>query len=79
VLLSAVFHDDTTVALAWAMGSRGWHPFAELLLHKDPVDEADATLSFDPVGNALPGLETYDWVRRLREPAYTTARKSRGS
>jgi hypothetical protein len=76
-LLSAVFHDETTVTLAWAIGPGAWHPFAELLLHQDPVDAADAPLSFDPVRNALPGLEAYDWVRRLREPAYTTARRSR--
>lgn len=77
VLLSAVFHNDTKVALAWAIGSGAWHLFAELLLHQDPVDEADVPLSFEPVRNELPGLETYDWVRRLREPAYTTARRSR--
>ena len=79
VLLSAVFHDETKVALAWAIGSGPWHPFAELLLHQDPVDEADLPLSFEPVSNVLPGLETYEWVRRLREPAYTTARRSRRS
>lgn len=79
VLLSAVFHDETKVALAWAIRSGAWHPFAELSLDKDPVDEADMLLSFDPARNVLPGLETYDWVRRLREPAYATARGSRRS
>lgn len=79
VLLSAVFHDETTVALAWAVRSGAWHPFAELRLHDEPVDEADPLLSFEPVRNALPGLVTYDWVRRLREPAYSTARRSRRS
>ncbi len=79
VLLSAVFRDETTVALAWALRLGAWHPFAELRLHQDPADEADMPLSFDPVKNTLPGLETYDWVRRLREPAYTTARRSRRS
>lgn len=79
VLLSAVFHDETKLALAWAIRSGAWHPFAELSLDKDPVDEADMPLSFEPVRNALPGLEAYDWVRRLREPAYTTARGSRRS
>jgi hypothetical protein len=34
-------------------------------------------VSFDPVRNVLPGLAPYDWVRRLREPAYLTARRSR--
>jgi hypothetical protein len=77
VLLSAVFPDEHKVALAWAIGAGPWHPFAELLLHGDPADEADLRLSFDPVENLVPGLETYEWVRRLREPAYATARRSR--
>lgn len=77
VLLSAVFHDETTVELAWATGTGPWHRFAELRLHDDPVDAADLPLSFDPVTNTLPGLDSYDWVRRIREPAYTTARRSR--
>ncbi len=79
VLLSAAFHNETKLGLAWAIRSGAWHPFAELSLDKDPVDEADMPLSFDPARNVLPGLETYDWVRRLREPAYTTARGSRRS
>ncbi len=79
VLLSAVFRDETTIALAWAIGSGAWHGFAELTLHNDPAGEADRPLSFDPVKNRLPGLETPDWVRRLRQPAYSTARASRRS
>jgi hypothetical protein len=79
VLLSAVFEDELKVALGWARGSGDWHRFAELVLHHDPVDSGDGPLSFDPVRNYLPGLEPYDWVRRLREPAYATARRSRRS
>lgn len=77
VLLSAVFRDETTLRLAWARGSGAWHPFAELLLHQDPADAGDAPLSFEPVLNTVPGLETYEWVRRLRGPAYATARRTR--
>ncbi len=77
VLLSAVFLDEITVTLAWAIRSHPWHRFAELLLHNDPADAADAPVSFDPVRNLPPGLETYEWIRRLREPAYTAARRSR--
>ena len=76
VLLSAVFRDGATIELSWAVRSGDWHRFAELALHEAPGDEADQTVSFDPVRNELPGLETYDWVRRLREPAYLTARRS---
>jgi hypothetical protein len=79
VLLSAVFRDETTVGLSWAVGAGAWHPFAELRLRDEPVGEADGPVSFDPVRNTLPGLVTYDWVRRLREPAYLTARRSRRS
>ncbi len=79
VHLSAVFHDEVSVELAWAVRSGAWHPFAELSLHREPVDVADVPVSFDPVRNVLPGLETYDWVRRLREPAYAAARQSRRS
>jgi len=77
-VLSAVFRGETTVALAWAVGSGRWHEFAELLLDEDPAEETDQPVSFEPVRNVVPGLETYDWVRRLRDPAYLTAEKSRG-
>lgn len=80
VLLSAVFRSETKVDLAWAVGSGAWNPFAELVLDRGPAEEmADLLVSFDPVRNAPPGLHTYDWVRRLREPAYRTARRSRRS
>jgi hypothetical protein len=79
VVLSAVFRDERTVSLAWARRAGSWHPFAELTLEESPVAEADAPVSFDPVHNVLPGLEIYPWVRRLREPSYSTARRSRSS
>ena len=78
VLLAGVLHSETRIELAWATGSGTWHVFAELVLEAETVAEtSDLLESFDPVRNALPGLETYDWVRRLREPAYATARRSR--
>ncbi len=52
VLLSAVFQDEATIELAWAISSGVWHPFAELLLDKNPVNGADRPVSFDPVRNA---------------------------
>jgi hypothetical protein len=79
VILSAVARDEQTFDLAWAVGTGSWHRFAELWVHGDMVDEGDLSTSFDPVRNIVPGLENYDWVRRLREPAYATARSSRGS
>lgn len=77
LLLSAVFQDERTVSLAWAVGAGAWHQFAELRLDDETFQQADAPLSFDPVGNTLPGLVNYDWVRRLRAPSYGTARRSR--
>jgi len=79
VLLCAAFRDDTSIELGWAIRSGAWHPFAELSLHPDPGGDEDPAVSFDPVGHTLPGLETYDWVRRLRQPSYRTARRSRGA
>ena len=77
VLLAATYRDQDTVDLAWACGTGGWHRFARLRLDHEPAGGADALVSFDPVRHELPGLVTYDWVRRLREPAYRTARRSR--
>lgn len=62
--------------LLWARPTGGWHRFAELVLAPD--DGRDAALSFDPMTHPLPGLPGYDWVRRLRRPAYASARRSRG-
>ena len=60
--------------LSWARPSGEWQAFGCLRLSTRRVDEE---ISFDPVVNQLPGLEQYPAVRRLREPAYATARHSR--
>lgn len=77
VLLSATFRGERTLDLAWAHGRGAWHRFAELQIHGDPASQDDEPISFDPLLNTLPGLTPYDWVRRLREPAYAAARRSR--
>lgn len=61
--------------LAHALGGGEWRRFGELVLAG--TTGPDPTVSFDPVGNPLPGLEFYDWVTRLREPAYLIARRTR--
>jgi hypothetical protein len=66
------------VDLSWARPGGAWHQFARLEL-PDPTVGDDALVSFDPVLNPLTGLSTYGWVRRLREPSYVVARRSRGS
>lgn len=77
MLVSAVYRDEDVLELSWAARTGDWQPFAELRLSDAPVDAGDAPVSFDPVLNTLPGLDTYGWVRRLREPSYLTARRSR--
>jgi hypothetical protein len=78
-LLSAVHRTSDLVDLAWAVGTGPWRRFASLRLSQDPPPAEDAEVSFDPVRNPLPGLDIYDWVRRLREPSYRTARRSRAA
>lgn len=76
VVLSARSTTDGTWVLAWAVGRGGWHRFAELVL-RETTSSGNTHLSFDPVQHVLPGLDPYPWVRRLREPSYAAARRSR--
>ncbi len=74
VLLAARRTEDDAYELAWARPTGGWTVFARLELGDAPGD--DEPISFDPVAHPLPDLENYGWVRRLRQPAYLTARRS---
>lgn len=74
-LLGAVAVSPVRYDLVHARPGGRWERFGELLLSDRPG--SDPLTSFDPVRHPLPGLDTYDWVRRLREPAYATARRSR--
>jgi hypothetical protein len=74
-LLAAVARSEHRYELAYAALGGTWHPFADLVLSS--TAGPDPLVSFDPVRNTLPGLDNYEWVRRLREPAYGTARLSR--
>lgn len=75
VWLGAQSIDDATWQLMWAGSGTGWTTFARLELTTEPAP--DPLLSFDPTQSTPPGLEIYDWHRRLRAPAYATARRSR--
>ena len=78
VVLAAVHTDAHTVDLSCAVMTGEWQSFGRLRLGTDgPATATDAPISFDPLLNTLPGLENYGWVRRLREPSYLTARRSR--
>ncbi|MET1133176.1 MAG: hypothetical protein ABWX60_07145 [Aeromicrobium sp.] len=74
LLLAAAPTEPGRYTLLRAEGHRPWVAFAVLrLLH-----ETDEEPSFDPVRRPLPGVDNYDWVTRLREPAYRAARGDRG-
>lgn len=74
VLLGATEVGPGRWTLTVASPQGPWRPFAHLVLS---ADTGDADVSFDPVRNTIPGLEVAGWVRRLREPSYRTARRSR--
>jgi hypothetical protein len=76
VVLGARRTNDEHYELAWARPTGGWTVFGRLTLGEEPGD--DEPVSFDPVEHPLPGLDNYDWVRRLRRPSYLVARRSSG-
>lgn len=63
-------------ALAHSGLTGDWTRFGTLQL-LPPAEHADAPVSFDPVVNAVPGLDSYPWARRLRQYAYAGARRAR--
>lgn len=73
-LLGAVPVEEHRYELVHASPRGAWRHFGDLVLAAP--SGADPLISFDPVCNTLPGLENYEWVRRLREPAYRAARQS---
>lgn len=75
LLLGARSEETGVVQLAWALGQGSWHPFAELTVSQEGA--GDPTVSFDPVLHQVPGLDQYAALARLREPAYSSARRSR--
>ena len=75
VLLAIRAAAEDRYEMAYAFGGGPWQLIGELQL--SGTAGPDPTISFDPVRNSLPDLELYDWVKRLREPAYLTARRTR--
>ena len=76
LLLAAEAVTDTELELRAATPGGGWRTFGRLT--PAAGGGADAMVSFNPVRNTVPGLDNYEWVRRLREPAYRRARRTRG-
>ncbi|MFC4787228.1 hypothetical protein ACT8ZV_22315 [Nocardioides sp. MAHUQ-72] len=75
LLLGAVGVGAETYELSWARPAGEWQVFGVLRLSSRPG--ADPEISFDPVRHQLAGLRQFTAVRRLREPAYLRARRSR--
>ena len=74
LLLAAAPTGEGQWVLLRAEGQGAWVAFAVLRL----LSETDVEPSFDPVRRPLPGLPNYEWVSRLRAPAYREAREERG-
>lgn len=68
--------DPMRFELLWSHWLSPWVRFADLWI--DSVTGPDQDISFDPIANPVPGLEHYEWVRRLRSPAYRSAREESG-
>lgn len=59
-----------------------WRRFGRLEIEPDSAADRghgrDDHISFDAMANTVPGLNPPDWVRRLRQPSYRAARRTRG-
>lgn len=63
--------------LAYSTPTGPWQPFGTLELTQTTYRSQDLDLSFDPVQNVVPGLETYDWAAQLRKFSYAASRRAR--
>ena len=62
--------------LAYARPTGPWLSFGTLEITQTPYRGHDLDLSFDPVLNVVPGLETYDWAAQLRRFSYAASRRA---
>jgi hypothetical protein len=69
--------DGTRFELACSALRGAWSSFAVLEVQSDWDDAPDAPLTFDPVLNQLPGLESYSWAAQLRRFSYAASRRAR--
>jgi hypothetical protein len=63
--------------LAYARPTGPWLSFGTLEVMQTTFRGDDLDLSFDPVLNVVPGLETYDWAAQLRRFSYAASRRAR--
>jgi hypothetical protein len=63
--------------LAFSRPTGRWLPFGTLEVTQTTYRGRDLDLSFDPVLNVVPGLETYHWAAQLRRFSYAASRRAR--
>jgi hypothetical protein len=63
--------------LAYSRPKGPWLSFGTLEVTEAAYPGHDLDLSFDPVLNVIPGLESYDWAARLRKFSYAASRRAR--
>ena len=63
--------------LAYSRLTGPWLSFGTLEVTQTTFRGDDLDLSFDPVLNVVPGLETYDWAAQLRRFSYAASRRAR--
>ena len=56
-----------------------WSSFGWLDVLPTSDHGRDAPVSFDPVLNVVPGLDSYTWAAQLRRFAYAASRRARGT
>jgi len=79
LLLAAIPTADSPrqYELAYARPTGPWLPFGTLQVTQTIYRGHDLDLSFDPVLNVVPGLETYHWAAQLRRFSYAASRRAR--
>src|SRR5215213_7108717 len=56
-----------------------WSSFGRLEVLPESDHSRDVPVSFDPVLNIVPGLESYTWAAQLRRFAYAGSRRARSA
>jgi hypothetical protein len=74
-----VNEDGFRFELACAPLRGAWSSFGWLDVLPSSDHGADARVSFDPVLNVVPGLDSYTWAAQLRRYAYAASRRARGA
>ncbi|MDF2967348.1 MAG: hypothetical protein K0Q93_1126 [Nocardioidaceae bacterium] len=78
VLLAAFPAGVGHFALAWSRLTGDWNVIGELSMDSADRSVGESPVSFDPVVNTVPGLDSYGWAEQLRQFSYAAARRSRG-